>query len=327
MGSTVALLLALLSQQLLAPTSVVMALDNGLGLVPVMGYNAWFDMTALDWGGLNESMVRKTADKMIELGLDKLGYKYVNLDDGYMHSRSNSTGVLQPDPTTFPSGLRNLSDFLHGRGLLFGIYTARCAQTCCGRPGSLGHEALDARTFAHAWRVDLVKEDSCGGCPASVQPITQYATMGAELNKTGRPIYFDLCAPGEIPVAQFPEAKRTGNSWRIGPDVGAWLPLLENIDLNSQYAKYAGPGGFNNPCMLISRYSNGQSLLTERQIRAQFSMWAMMASPLIISGSILKMSAETLATYSNPAVVAIDQVSYLISHQIVTTQVSIWIAN
>ena len=107
----------------------------------------------------------------------------------------------------------------------------------------------------------------------------------------------------------------------------SWLPLLENIDLNSKYSKYAGPGGFNNPCMLISRYSNGQLLLTERQIRAQFSMWAMMASPLIISGSILKMSAETLATYSNPAVVAIDQVSYLISHQIVTTQVSIWIAN
>ena len=114
-ASVILLLLVLLH----SPCAMV-ALDNGLSLTPVMGWNAWWDLTALDQKGLNESMVRWTADTLLQLRLDKLGYKFVNLDDGFMKSQ-DAHSVLQPDPATFPSGMRNLSDYIHGRRLRFGV--------------------------------------------------------------------------------------------------------------------------------------------------------------------------------------------------------------
>lgn len=155
----------------------------------------------------------------------------------------------------------------------------------------------------------MVKEDSCGGCPVDAVPLHQYARMGSALNATGRPVVFSLCAPGELgpDATALPVAKQIGNMWRIGPDNTGWIPILQNIDLNEPLRQYAGPGRFNDPDLLISRASDGTQWITERQVRAQFSMWAVMASPLLISGTLLRISATTLETYTNAGIIAINQ--------------------
>jgi alpha-galactosidase len=140
------------------------SLDNGVARLPPMGWNSWYDLGSSP--AMNESMVMQTADAMVTLGLPRLGYTYINLDDGYVEGRDATTGKLFADRQRFPSGMANLSRYVHDRGLRFGVYTARCAQTCCLHPASLGHEELDARTMALDWNVDFIKEDSCAGCPA-----------------------------------------------------------------------------------------------------------------------------------------------------------------
>ena len=109
-----------------------------------------------------------------------------NLDDCYVHSRLPN-GTLVPDPVAFPSGMRALADYVHSKQMLFGVYTARCAETCAGRPASLGHEAIDAHTFAIDWDADYLKEDSCRGC-TNQDPMELYMTMEAALNATGKPV-------------------------------------------------------------------------------------------------------------------------------------------
>ena len=281
------------------------SLDNGVARTPPMGWNSWYDLA----GGtsvvaMNESMVMRTADAMVALGLRELGYRYVNLDDGYVDGRDASTGKLFASRERFPSGMRNLSRYVHARGLRFGVYTARCAQTCCLHPGSLNHEQLDAQTMALDWEVDFIKEDSCAGCPAGSDSLQQYTKFSDALNKTGRPVVFALCG---ISSNYFPNASAVGNMWRIGTDDGSWNTVLDNVDAAVGKSQLAGPGGWNDPCMLNSRDYQGRPLLTELQVKAQFSVWAVLAAPLIISGTLLRMSAETLAVYTNPEVIAVSQ--------------------
>ena len=171
--------------------AVVTALDNGLARTPPMGYNTWYDLSSSP--AMNESMVMATADAIVRLGLDKLGYRYVNLDDGYVAGRDPTTSKLYADKGRFPSGMAALGRYIHSKQLLFGVYTARCATTCCLHPASLGHEELDARTMALDWEADFVKEDSCGGCPAGSDSLAQYTKFGDALNATGRPVVFALC--------------------------------------------------------------------------------------------------------------------------------------
>ena len=147
------LLCLLLALPALLPL-VVDGLDNGLGLTPAMGYNTWDDFRC---GGINASNLHKVADAMVAQGLPALGYRYVSLDDCWAKARDQETGVIIPDPAAFPDGMKAVADYIHSKGLLFGIYTDRGQRTCVGRPGSYGYEELDAKTYA-SWGVDYVKE-------------------------------------------------------------------------------------------------------------------------------------------------------------------------
>ena len=277
-------------------------LDNGLGELPPMGYNTWYDFGC----NLNQAELEATVRAMDDYGLIELGYKYFNLDDCWSGGRHPNGSIFAAQPQ-FPTGtLKPLADYAHRFGLRFGTYTCRGNLTCAGRPGSLGHERLDAQTWA-SWGVDLLKEDSCyadGDWQDHGTALQQYRTMRDALNETGRAIYFALCgwfpwyAPYGAPIA---------NSWRTGLDNSNWAAVLSNIDTNANLAQYAGPGGYNDPCLLISRSASGAPLATELQSRAQFSMWAILAAPLLISGNVRNMSAFTLATYSNAEVIAVNQ--------------------
>ncbi|CAK9109712.1 unnamed protein product [Durusdinium trenchii] len=276
-------------------------LDNGLARVPQMGYNSWYDLECSD--AMNESTLRRIADRLVESGLKDLGYQYLNLDDCWAKSRRGD-GTLVADEAKFPDGtLKPLADYVHSKGLLLGTYTDRGEQTCAGRPGAARHEELDAKTYA-AWGIDYLKEDSCNASGDHLTAFMEYGKMRDALNATGRPVLFSLCGWKSWYA---PMGSTLGNSWRIGPDDNNWQGVLQNIDIMNGLETYAGPGGWNDPCLLLSKKTTGEAIMTELQTRAQFSMWAVLAAPLLISGSVLNMSAETLATYSNKEVIQVSQ--------------------
>lgn len=287
---------------------LVVALDNGLGRTPPMGYNSWYDLECDR--SMNETFLQAEVDALISKGLNKLGYRYFNLDDCWAIDRQGPGGALRADPSKFPSGtLKPLADHVHSKGLLFGTYTDRGDKTCAGRPAALDHEDLDAMTYA-SWGVDYLKEDSCFAPDEPKTAFQQYSRMRDALNKTGRPIYFSLCGWHEWYA---PVGASIGNSWRIGPDDTNWNGILTNIDIMATLPQYAGPGGWNDPCLLLSSCSveHGdcpqRRRVTELQSRAQFSMWAVLAAPLLISGSILDMSEMDYETYTNKDVIAVSQ--------------------
>jgi alpha-galactosidase len=280
---------------------VAFALDNGLGRTPAMGYNSWYDYGCSD--ALNETNIMATADAMVRNGLDKLGYVYVNLDDCWAQGRF-SNGTVYPDSSKFPGGMKALANYIHSKGLKFGVYTDRGTETCGKRPGSQDFEEIDAQTYAK-WGVDYVKEDSCYALGGHGPAFMQYSKMRDALNSTGRPIYFSLCgaSPWYAPIGY-----SLGNSWRIGHDDYDWEGILENIDINAGLAVYAGPGGWNDADLLGGTTYTGNLRITEIQQRTQFSMWAVMSSPLLLSSNVRNMSAFTLETYSNKEVIAVNQV-------------------
>jgi alpha-galactosidase len=292
--------------------SAVSGLDNGLGRLPQMGYNSWYDLECTS--AMNETTLMRTADAMVTKGFVALGYRYLNLDDCYIALINKGrlpNGTLYPDPKAFPSGMKALADYVHSKGMLFGLYTDRGTKTCAGRAAAEGHEVEDAMTYAR-WGVDYLKEDSCNAKDTEATAFEQYGKMRDGLNATGRKIFFSLCgwhdwyAPPN-PALNYTGGKSLGNSWRIGPDDGSWGNAMKNVDANAKLAPYAGAGGFNDPCLLVSANHAGKSAYTLDQSRAQFSLWAVMASPMLISGTVLGMSAGVEAIYTNREVIAISQ--------------------
>jgi alpha-galactosidase len=233
------------------------ALDNGLALTPAMGWNSWYDLECTP--AMNETTIAARAKAMVTSGLADAGYKYVNLDDCYVSTRAPN-GTLLPDPAKFPSGMRALSDAVHSLKLKFGVYTDRGTQTCAGRPAAQGHEAEDARTYAHDWQIDYLKEDSCYASKDHATAFQQYGAMRDALNATGRPVLFSLCGWNDWYA---PVGASLGNSWRIGEDDTNWAGILVNIDTMAPLSKYAGPGGWNDPCLLLSKKADGTLRITE----------------------------------------------------------------
>jgi alpha-galactosidase len=264
-----------------------------------MGYNSWYDLGCS--AEMNEDTIKETATAYIALGLPKFGYEYVNLDDCWAGGRS-SNGTIYPDQTTFPN-LVEVIAYVHSLGLKFGVYTDRGNMTCGGRPGSGGYEALDAATYA-SWGVDFLKEDSCYATQVHEEAFADYALMRDGLNKTGRPIFFDLCGWNDWYA---PVGNTLGNEWRIGPDDSNWDSILENINIDANLSQYAGPGGWNNPCLLLGNDVNNNPLITELQSRAQFSMWSILAAPLVLSQNIRNFSTFLYETYTNIEVINVDQ--------------------
>ena len=238
---------------------VSLALDNGVGDVPAMGWNSWNQFRC----EISEDLIREVARAMVSSGLRDAGYRYVNVDDCWQSHR-RSDGHIVPSAQKFPSGMRALGDYIHGLGLKFGIYSDAAKLTCESFPGSMHHERKDAADYA-SWGVDYLKYDYCHMQDAKKPVRHYYQKMRDALNATGRPIHFNICSWGEGDPHLW--GRLVGNSWRTGRDVFAvWdeqtarnelrLPaLLQSIETaiegQAKFGKYAGPGGFNDPDMLV----------------------------------------------------------------------------
>jgi alpha-galactosidase len=277
-----------------------------------MGWNSW-NTFACD--GLNESVVKATADAFVSTGLAAAGYEYVNLDDCWMDGRDSATGRFKVDTGKFPSGIAALADYIHDLGLKIGIYTTPNTLTCTGlygndprRVGSYGYEETDAQTFAE-WGIDYLKYDLCAG------HMEGFFVMRDALLATGRPIFYSInpanqgpfCTPtncGTAPPGLDFKVYEVANMWRIEMDIwDGWNEILRCIDANKDEYIGAGPGHWNDPDMM----EVGNPGLSDTESRAHFSMWAIMAAPLIAGNDVTRMSATTIETLTNPEVIAVDQ--------------------
>jgi len=271
-------------------------LDNGLGRTPPMGWNSWNHFGC----NISEKVIKETADALISSGFSKLGYEYVNIDDCWGELKRDKNGRLVANSTTFPSGIKALADYVHSKGLKLGIYSDAGHYTCAKRqPGSLGHEEIDAATFAD-WGVDYLKYDNC--YTDGSKPQDRYPKMRDALLKAGRPIFYSLCEWGVDDPATW--APKIGNSWRTTQDINnTWTRIVSRADLNNKWAKYAGPGGWNDPDML--EVGNGN--VTKDEYGAHFSLWALMKAPLLIGCDVRSMSLGTVKILSNKEVIAVNQ--------------------
>jgi alpha-galactosidase len=276
------------------------ALDNGLAKTPPMGFNDWNAFGC----NVSEKLIKETADLFVSSGLRDAGYEYVNIDDCWMtHQRDPQTGRLVPDPVKFPSGIAGTADYVHSKGLKLGIYEDAGTLTCAGYPGSLGHEQVDAQTFAD-WGVDYLKYDNCynAGSTTKEEYIQRYSAMRDALEATGRPIVYSICEWGVNEPWTW--ADRVGNLWRTTGDISDnWSSLLSIIKQNAPLAQYAQPGAWNDPDML----EIGNGGMTTTEYRTHFSLWAEMAAPLLIGTDLRKATPETMAIYLNRDVIAVDQ--------------------
>jgi alpha-galactosidase len=265
-----------------------------LSRTPPMGWNSW-NHFACD---VSDSLIRGTADAMVASGMRAAGYRYVVIDDCWQVARA-ADGTIVADSARFPQGIKALADYVHSKGLLFGIYTDAGTKTCQGRPGTLGHEGQDARTYA-AWGVDYVKEDWCNA--AGLDAPTQYRKFRDALRATGRPIVLSICEWGSNQPWEW--APAVGNLWRTTDDISdSWGSMLGNLDQSAQHAAVAGPGHWNDPDML----EVGNGGMTDAEYRAHMSLWALEAAPLIAGNDLRSMSDSTRAILTNPEVIAVDQ--------------------
>ncbi|KAJ8771102.1 hypothetical protein K2173_023427 [Erythroxylum novogranatense] len=273
----------------------IFQLNNGLARTPQMGWSSWNFFAC----NINETVIKETADALVSTGLADLGYVYVNIDDCWSARVRDLKGQLVPDPKTFPSGIKALSDYVHEKGLKLGIYSDAGVFTCQVRPGSLFHEKDDADLFA-SWGVDYLKYDNCYNL--GIKPIERYPPMRDALNASGRRIFYSLCDWGVDDVPKW--GRNVGNSWRISDDINdTWASMTAIADLNNKWAAYAGPGGWNDPDML----EVGNGGMTYQEYRGHFSIWALMKAPLVIGCDVRNITAEALEILTNKEVIAVDQ--------------------
>lgn len=283
---------------------------DGLAKTPAMGWNSW-NTFALD---INEDVVKQTADKFVELGLKEAGYTYIVIDDGWMLKQRDAKQNLVADPKKFPSGLKSLADYIHQKGLKFGIYNCAGALTCGGYPGGRGHEYQDAIYYAEN-DVDFLKYDWCS--TAKLNPVESYTTMRDALYATDRPILFNICEWGDNQPWLW--AEKVGHSWRTTGDIyccfdcefvhdkgkptqwSSW-GVMQIARLRKNIRQYSGPDHWNDFDML--EVGNG---LTAAEDRSHFALWCMLASPLVLGNDLNKMTPEALKTVTSKEVIAVDQ--------------------
>lgn len=279
---------------------------EGLALTPPMGWNSWNTFQT----NISEQLVKETADKMVSSGMKDAGYTYLVLDDGWMAmERDSITGDLVPDPKKFPNGIEPVVAYVHSKGLKFGLYNCAGTKTCAGYPGTRGYEYQDARNYAK-WQIDYLKFDWCSTDGQNAKE--SYTTMSKAIRKAGRPLIFSLCEWGNSKPWEW--AANVGQLWRTTGDItaqfdgiktyGDWHAngVMTCVDIQDTLSRFAGPDHWNDPDML--EVGNG---LSQAENRAHFSVWSMMAAPLIAGNDIRKMDAATNAVLINKNVVAIDQ--------------------
>ncbi|HEX9973849.1 MAG TPA: glycoside hydrolase family 27 protein [bacterium] len=289
---------------LILSTSLYAQKFDKLALTPPMGWNSWNKFGC----EVDEQLIRETADAMAASGMKTAGYQYIVIDDCW-HGERDNLGFIQPDPDRFPSGMKALADYIHSRGLKFGIYSDAGWKTCAGKPGSRGHEYQDAMKYAE-WGVDYLKYDWCN--TEGLNARGAYLTMRDALFAAGHPIVFSLCEWGSNKPWEW--AKDIGHLWRTTGDItacfdrdvdhGTWksLSVMSILDLQEGLRIHAGPDHWNDPDMM--EVGNGMSV---NEDRAHFSMWCMLAAPLISGNDLRNMSQETIAILTNKEAIAVNQ--------------------
>ena len=283
-----------------APTPAL-AWENGLARTPPMGSNNW-NFTHCDTI-FNETTIQRIADAYVSLGLRDVGYQYLNIDDCWAEPTRDASGNLVPNRTRFPSGIKALADYVHGKGLKFGIYTSAGTKTCnsLGFPGGLGHEQQDANLFA-SWGVDYLKYDNCNNQGVDAQQ--RYGAMHTALANTGRPIVYSITEWGSTTPKVWTWGAPVGNLWRTTGDISDnWSSMIGKVHTNDDLAQFAGPGHWNDPDML----EVGNGGMTATEYRTHFSLWAMMAAPLLMGNNVANLSGTNLDILKNTDVIAIDQ--------------------
>lgn len=283
-----------------------------LAPTPPMGWSSWYGLRC----NFDESTLRTTADRLIESGLKSSGYNRLNVDDCWATAR-DVDGRLQADGRRFPSGMKALGDYVHQRGLKFGLYTSAGISTCqrdlqkdaSRLPiGSRGHEFADMRQFAK-WGADFVKVDWCGHY-ASQDSASSYETFHDAIAASGRPMLLSICEWGIAKPWDW--ARGVGEMWRISMDTQncwacqtAWggIGVVQTFDVLAEHAGEGGINGWNDPDNLMI----GNGLLTPAEERAQISLYAMAAAPLIIAGDLRTIPRGAIETLSNRDVIAVDQ--------------------
>jgi alpha-galactosidase len=296
-------LVAVAFASLVYPVAFAFALDNGVARTPPMGWHSWNKFQC----EVDENLIKQTADALVSTGLRDAGYVYLNIDDCW-HGERDGQGYIRPDPKRFPSGMKAVADYVHGKSLKLGIYSDAGTKTCAKRPGSRGFEEKDARQYA-TWGVDYLKYDWCN--TEGLRAPAAYTAMRDALAKAGRPIVFSICEWGSSQPWTW--AAAVGNLWRTTGDIGLcwekksckreWETGVINIlDLQVGLEEFAGPGHWNDPDML--QVGNG---LTDTEDRAHFSLWALLAAPLLAGNDLRNMSPATKETLTNREVIAVDQ--------------------
>jgi alpha-galactosidase len=279
-----------------------MAQNDNLALTPPMGWNSWNKFGC----DVSENLIREVADAMITSGMKDAGYEFVVIDDCWQIGR-DSEGNIVPDPKRFPSGMKALADYIHSKGLKFGIYSDAGMKTCQGRPGSRGYEFQDARQYA-AWGVDYLKYDWCSH--GTQNAAASYKLMREALDKSGRPIILSICEWGTNKPWLWGEG--IGHLWRTTEDIqDCWdckrkwggMGFIHILDLQDGLESYAGPGHWNDPDML----EIGNDSLTLTESMTHFSLWCLLAAPLMAGNDLRSMSPEITEVLTNREVIAVNQ--------------------
>jgi alpha-galactosidase len=273
-----------------------------------MGWNSWNKFAC----NVSDELIRGMADAMVKSGMKDAGYQYVVIDDCWQVSR-DAEGNIVADPQRFPAGIKALADYVHSLGLKFGIYSDAGSKTCAGRPGGLGHEYQDALKYA-AWGVDYLKYDWCNTTTQDAK--ASYANIRSALDAAGRPIVLSICEWGTAKPWLW-GAEVGGNLWRTTGDIQdrwadkkEWKPgdccnygVTAIVDAEAGLYSFAGPGHWNDPDML----EVGNGGMTTTEYRSHFSLWAMLAAPLIAGNDLRNMAPEIRDILTNKEVIAVDQ--------------------
>ena len=272
-----------------------------LASTPPMGWNSWNKFAC----NVSEKLIREQADAMVASGMKAAGYRYIVIDDCWQKSR-DADGNIQADPDRFPSGIKALADYVHSKGLKFGLYSDAGVLTCGGRPGSAGYEFQDARQYAK-WGVDYLKYDWCA--TGSRDAPAAYTLMAKALRQSGRDIVLSICEWGTSKPGRW--AHPIGHLWRTTGDIrDAWSGpkewshgMVDILDMQADLWNESAPNGWNDPDML--EVGNGGMTTTEYE--SHFSLWAILAAPLVAGNDMSKMDEATKRILTNAAVIAVDQ--------------------
>ncbi len=272
---------------------------------PPMGFNTW-NTFGYD---INEELIRQLADAMVESGLRDAGYEYLVIDDVWQEKERNEKGELVPDLKRFPNGMKAVADYVHSKGLKFGIYSCVGTMTCAGYPGSYRHEYTDAKTFAE-WGIDFLKYDYCYRSKNAEGP-DLYRRMALALKNCGRDILFSACSWGHDETAKWIDT--TGaNMWRLTGDIkDSWEHIK---DLARQAIEVEGKNFINCftdlDMLIVGMKGKGYCALTgctHEEYKTHFSFWSLFGSPLMVGCDIREMDEETRGILFNKELIAINQ--------------------